>query len=186
MLYFQLFIKKFFLLKFYSNFLSQWFFISFCMFFVFNLYARRLSYTKDLLCIIFCIIWVESPMGISRGYAVSYFLLPLVFSFYRNYILYYRGILLLPWSISFLSRTFLFCREIFSFVAIIFLLPRKFLFCREIFSFSVTYFLFVTRIFLLPWEFLFCRELFYFTVTLVGHRNTWQGWLLLRSLTAEI
>ena len=33
-------------LKFYSNFLSQWFFISFCLFFVFNLYARRLSYTE--------------------------------------------------------------------------------------------------------------------------------------------
>ena len=55
--------------KFCSNFLSRWFFIRFCLFFVFNLYTWRLSYTEDLL----CIIWAESPIGISRCCAVSYF-----------------------------------------------------------------------------------------------------------------
>ena len=97
-------------------------------------------------------------MGISRGYAVSYFLLPPVFSFYREYILFCRGNFSFTVTYFFLPRAFFFCRGNFFFAA------REFFFCWELFSFAVTNFFFAASIFL-------CRELFSFAVTLVGHRK---------------
>ena len=94
MLYFQLCINKYLLDRsmfwnFILIFCHNGFLLAFVFFFfVFNLYTRRLSYTENLLCIIFCIIWVESPVAIYRGSAMSYFLLPPVFSFHREYILF--------------------------------------------------------------------------------------------------
>ena len=121
------------------------------MFLIFNLGSWRLSSTEDLLCIIFCIIWVECPVGISCCFAVSYLLLPPFYIFTESVFSFTRQFLFLTWRI---------------------------LFYREIFSFAVTYFLFAARIFPLPRVFffcpdllLFCRELFPFAVTLVDHRK---------------
>ena len=122
-------------LKLCSNFLSHRFSTSFCLLFIFNLYVWGSS-TQRILCIIYCIIWVESPVWISGGCAVSYFLLQLVFSFYREYILFCR-------------RNFSFAVTYFFFATIFFLLSWhfffwlwEFLFCREFSSFALTCFLF--------------------------------------------
>ena len=103
-------------------------------------------------------------MGISRGCAVSYFLLPPVFSFYREYILFCRWNFSFTLTYFFLPRAFFFCRDYLSFAAEISVLPRNFFF-------FVTYFFFSAGDFLLPGafsfcddQFLFCREHFSFTV----------------------
>ena len=119
------------------------------------------SYTEDLLCIIFCFTWVESPVGISHCCAASYFLLS-PFFFTESIFFFAARMSLLPWPISFLPQAFFLCREIFSFAAIKFL-------CHEFSSFALSYFFFAAGIFLLPQEFLFCRQLFSFAVTLVVH-----------------
>ena len=132
---------------------------------------KVLLHREYLIPIIFFIIWVESSVGISRGFAMSYFLLPPVFSFNREYILFCRR------NFSFTVAYFFFAARIFLlprgffFCAITFLLPREFFFCHEFSSFALTYFSFVASIFLLPREFLFCQKLFSFAMTLEGHRT---------------
>ena len=136
------------------------------MFFVFNLYAWRLSYTENLLSIIFCIIWLESPVGIFRGCAMSYFLLPPVFFFFFFFFFLPRVYFLLPQEFLFYRDLFLFCREHFSFAARFFLLPRLSFFCRRNFCFAVWFFLFPWPISFLLRAFFFCRGNFSFAGSL--------------------
>ena len=105
------------------------------MFFFLNLCAE--APTQGILCIIFCIIWVKSPVWISGGCAVSYFLLPPVFCFYRKYIFFCRR------NFSFAVTYFFFAARFFLLSRVIsFFWPREFLFCREFSFFCPDLFLF--------------------------------------------
>ena len=147
-----------------SEILFWWVFISFCLFFVFNLYARRLSYREDFASSS-ALFEREVPWEFPVAMQWAIFFCRLLFLFTESIFYFAAGISLLPWPI--------YCfREHFSFAAIIFLLPRKFLFCRRSFSFARSFFLLPWPISFLPRTFFFCRELFSFAVTLVGHRRT--------------
>ena len=126
---------------------------------------KVLLHREYLIPIIFFIIWVESSVGISRGFAMSYFLLPPVFSFNREYILFCRrnfsftvAYFFFAARIFLLPRRFFFCRDYLSFAARIFLLPRVFFFCPDLFLFCRQHFSFTAGISLLPEAFFFCRD----------------------------
>ena len=194
MLYFQLFINKYFLHRitfwnFILIFCHNGFFIRFCLFFDFNLYARSLSYTENYFASFSVLFewkvpW-EFPVAVQWP---VFFFLPRVYFILPREFLFYRDLFLFCWEhVSFAVRFFVlrrlsfFCRGNFCFAARFFLFPwrisflqREFLFCVEFSSFILTYFFFAARIFLLAREFLFCRKLFYFLVTFVGHFCIYQ------------
>ena len=108
------------------------------MFFVFNLYARRLSYTEDTLHHL-----LHYLKGKFRGnfpwLCSGLFSFAACFFLFTDSIFYFAaGISLLPWPISFCPRAFFFCRDYLSFAAKIYFLLREFFFCRKLFSFAVT------------------------------------------------
>ena len=128
--------------KFYSNFLSQWFFVSFYLFFAFNLYARRLSYTEDYYASSSALFGRKVPWEFRVVMQWDIFFCRLFFLSTDSIFYFAAGISLLPWLISF-------CREIFSFAAEISFLPRG--------SFP-----FAGSFFLLPWPISFLARAFFF------------------------
>ena len=133
-----------------SEILFWWFFINFCLFFVFNLYARRLSYREDFASSS-ALFEREVPWEFPVAMQWAIFFCRLFFLFTESIFYFAAGISLLPWPI--------YCfPEHFSFAAKISFLPREFFFCQELFSFAVTNFFFAESIFLLPGAFFFCRD----------------------------
>ena len=125
--------------------MSQWFFISFCLFFVFNLYAWRLSNTEGTLHHLLHYLSGKSRVNFPWLCSELFSLEACFFFLSRVYFLFLREFI-------FCRDVFLFCREIFSFVVTYFFSwPREFLFCRKFSSLPLTY--------------------FFFAVTLVGHRT---------------
>ena len=86
-------------MKFYSNFLSRWFFISFCLFFIFNLYVWGFTLQR----IYFA---PSSKFPVAVQWAIFFCHL---FSFYQEYIFFCRG------NISFAITYIFFTMSIFLF-----------------------------------------------------------------------
>ena len=135
------------------------FFKSFCLFFGFNPYAWRFSYTESIQfpssssLFEWKVPW-EFPVALQ--WAIFFY--RLFFLLTMSIIYFAAGISLLRGPISFLPREFFFYREVFSFAAIIFLLPRVFFFCPDLFLFCRQHFSFTAKISLLPGAFFFCRD----------------------------
>ena len=125
------------------------FFKSFCLFFGFNPYAWRFSYTESIQfpssssLFEWKVPW-EFPVALQWAiFFYRLFFLLTVSIFY-----FAAGISLLRWPISFLPREFFFYREVFSFARLPF-------FCRENFSFA-------TSFLLLPWPISLLSPAFFF------------------------
>ena len=139
-------------MKFYSNFLSQWFFISFCLFFIFNLYVwgfilQRIYFAPS------------SKFPVAVQWAIFFCHL---FSFYREYIFFCRGNISFAITYIFFTMSiFLFPQWTFSCCKISVSL-QDFFFWRDLFLSRCKNFSFAASFLLVPWAISFLPEVVFY------------------------